>query len=118
MGHCSSYDTVQLIDTALANEVSAKAEIDGVVVPSNISQGPLYSLLLTIVTLMKIQWMASKQLMQLFLLCIKMGTSEMLLHDVRMQTIRRGKSHYHRAKLVQWCMSLVHMESVQMFQRY
>ena len=37
MGHCASYDTVEMIDTALAREILAKSEIDGVAIPSNIT---------------------------------------------------------------------------------
>lgn len=39
MGHCSSYDDVEIINTSLAREVRARSEDHGVVVPSNISPG-------------------------------------------------------------------------------
>ena len=39
MGHCSSYDDVEVINTGLAREIKAKAEEVGVVIPSNISPG-------------------------------------------------------------------------------
>ncbi|KAK3696845.1 hypothetical protein QZH41_003454 [Actinostola sp. cb2023] len=39
MGHCSSYDDVEVIDTGLANEVLAMSEGNRCVIPSNISQG-------------------------------------------------------------------------------
>ena len=38
MGHCSSYDEVEGIDTALAEEILAKSD-NGVVIPTNISPG-------------------------------------------------------------------------------
>ena len=40
MGHCSSYDEMQAIDTSAALEVLAKANEFGTVIPSNISPGP------------------------------------------------------------------------------
>ena len=39
MGHCCSYDDVEVRDTSLAQEVLAKSEMFGVVVPSNIIPG-------------------------------------------------------------------------------
>jgi hypothetical protein len=39
MGHSSSYDDVEAIDTSLAHEILARSEVHGVVVPSNISPG-------------------------------------------------------------------------------
>lgn len=39
MGHCSSYDDVEVINTGLAREIKAKADEVGVIIPSNISQG-------------------------------------------------------------------------------
>ena len=39
MGHCSSYDEVEIVNTAWAREVRARSEETGVVVPSNISPG-------------------------------------------------------------------------------
>ena len=39
MGHCASYDTVEMIDTALAREILAKTEEEGVAKPSNIAPG-------------------------------------------------------------------------------
>lgn len=39
MGHCSSYDDAEVINTGLAREIRAKADEVGVVVPSNISPG-------------------------------------------------------------------------------
>ena len=39
MGHCSSYDELQAVDTSLAIQVLAKAEEYGTVVPSIISPG-------------------------------------------------------------------------------
>ena len=39
MGHCCSYDDVEVLDTSLAQEVLAKSEMFGVVVPSNIIPG-------------------------------------------------------------------------------
>ena len=39
MGHCTSYDDVEIINTSLAREISARSEEHGVVVPSNISPG-------------------------------------------------------------------------------
>ena len=39
MGHCSSYDEVEAVDTSLAIEVLAKSETTGVVIPSNIVPG-------------------------------------------------------------------------------
>ena len=39
MGHCSSYDDVEAMDTSIANEIIAKSDIFGVVLPSNISTG-------------------------------------------------------------------------------
>jgi len=37
MGHCSSYDEIQSVDSSLAIEVVAKSEEYGTVIPSNIS---------------------------------------------------------------------------------
>ena len=39
MGHCSSYDDVEAMDTSIANETIAKSDIFGVVLPSNIFTG-------------------------------------------------------------------------------
>ena len=39
MGHSSSYEEVEAIDTSLAREVIAKSNLLGVVIPSNISPG-------------------------------------------------------------------------------
>ena len=39
MGHCSSYDDVEVIITGLAREIKAKADEVGVIIPSNISRG-------------------------------------------------------------------------------
>ena len=39
MGHCSSYDDVEVRNTGLAPEVKAKADELGVTIPSNISRG-------------------------------------------------------------------------------
>lgn len=39
MGHCSSYDDVEAIDTSLAKEVLAQSDLSGIVVPSNIVPG-------------------------------------------------------------------------------
>ena len=38
-GHCSSYDDVEAMDTSIANEIIAKSDVFGVVLPSNISTG-------------------------------------------------------------------------------
>ena len=40
MGHCSSYDEIETVDTALAREILAMTESYGVVIPTNISPGP------------------------------------------------------------------------------
>ena len=39
MGHCSSYEEVEIIDTCLAKEIIAKSEETGVTIPSNIFPG-------------------------------------------------------------------------------
>ena len=39
MGHCSSYCDVEIINTSLAQEISAQSQAHGVVIPSNISPG-------------------------------------------------------------------------------
>ena len=39
MGHCISYDDVEVVDTSLAQEIITKSEESGVVIPSNISPG-------------------------------------------------------------------------------
>lgn len=39
VGHCSSYDDVEVINTGLARDIKAKADEVGVVVPSIISPG-------------------------------------------------------------------------------
>ena len=44
MGHCSSYDELQAVDTSIATEVLAKAENYGTVVPSNICPGAFVQL--------------------------------------------------------------------------
>lgn len=40
IGHCSSYDEVQAVDTSLAMEVTALVEQMGTIILSNISPGP------------------------------------------------------------------------------
>ena len=39
MGNFSSYDDVEAMDTSIANEIIAKSDIFGIVLPSNISTG-------------------------------------------------------------------------------
>ena len=39
MGHCSSYEEVEIVNTAWAREIRARSEETGVVVPSNSSLG-------------------------------------------------------------------------------
>lgn len=39
MGHCSSYEEIEAVDTGLAREILASKESCGVVIPSNISPG-------------------------------------------------------------------------------
>lgn len=39
MGHCISYENVQVMDTSLAKEILAQSDLFGVVVPSNIPPG-------------------------------------------------------------------------------
>jgi len=39
MGHCSSYEEVEMVDTSLATEILAKADQTGVTIPSNILPG-------------------------------------------------------------------------------
>lgn len=39
MGHCSSYEETEEVETSLANESLARADIAGVVIPTNISPG-------------------------------------------------------------------------------
>ena len=39
MGHCCSYEEVEVVDTSLANEIIAKSEQTGAVIPSNIHPG-------------------------------------------------------------------------------
>ncbi|KXJ20012.1 hypothetical protein AC249_AIPGENE15286 [Exaiptasia diaphana] len=39
MGQCSSYDETEQVETSLANETLARAAADGVIIPSNITQG-------------------------------------------------------------------------------
>ena len=39
IGHCCSYNDVELITTSLAREISAQSEQHGVIVPSNLSPG-------------------------------------------------------------------------------
>ena len=71
MGHCASHDTVEMIDTALAREILAKTEKEGVAIPSNIAPVVLYSLQLITMTLMKKHWTISRQLMLKHLLFTK-----------------------------------------------
>ena len=40
MGHCSSYDDVEIVNTACARETEARSQQTGVVIPSNITAGP------------------------------------------------------------------------------
>ena len=40
MGHCSSYDDVEIINTAREREMEARSQQTGVVIPSNITAGP------------------------------------------------------------------------------
>ena len=42
MGHCSSYDEVEIIDTSLATEIIAASQETGVIIPSNISTGTFF----------------------------------------------------------------------------
>ena len=39
LGHCSSYDDIEIIDTSLARETLAKADLYGSVIPANIYPG-------------------------------------------------------------------------------
>ena len=39
MGHCSSYDEIEAVDTSLEIELLARAESNGVIIPSNILPG-------------------------------------------------------------------------------
>ena len=39
MGHCSSYDEIESVDTGLAKEILAKSQDCAAVIPSNISPG-------------------------------------------------------------------------------
>ena len=39
MGQCCSYEEVVLVDTSLANEILAKSDETGVIIPSNIHPG-------------------------------------------------------------------------------
>ena len=39
MGHCSSYNEIEAVDNSLAMELLAKAESNGVIIPSNILPG-------------------------------------------------------------------------------
>ena len=39
LGHCSSYDEIEAVDTSLAMELLARAESNGVILPSNILPG-------------------------------------------------------------------------------
>ena len=39
MGHCCSYNDVELITTSLARDISARSEQHGVIIPSNLSPG-------------------------------------------------------------------------------
>ena len=71
MGHCASYDTVEMIDKALAGEIIAKTEAEGVAIPSIIAPVVLYSLQLITMTLMKKHWTISRQLMLQHLLFTK-----------------------------------------------
>ena len=40
MGHCSSYDDVEIVNTAWAREMEARSQQTGIVIPSNITVGP------------------------------------------------------------------------------
>ena len=40
MGHCSSYDDVEIVNTAWAREMEARSQQTGLVIPSNITPGP------------------------------------------------------------------------------
>ena len=39
MGHCSSYDEIESVDTGIAKEILAKSQDCGTVIPSNILPG-------------------------------------------------------------------------------
>ena len=39
MGHCSSYDEIEQVETFLANESLAKVDVSGVIIPTNINPG-------------------------------------------------------------------------------
>lgn len=39
MGHCSSYEEIEQVETSLANESLARADVSGVIIPTNISPG-------------------------------------------------------------------------------
>ena len=41
MGHCCSYDDVEIVNTARAREMEARNQQTGVVIPSNITPGPI-----------------------------------------------------------------------------
>ena len=40
MGHCSSFDDFEIVNTAWAREMEARSQQTGVVIPSNITAGP------------------------------------------------------------------------------
>ena len=40
MGQCSSYDDIEIVNTAWAREMVARSQQTGVVIPSNITAGP------------------------------------------------------------------------------
>lgn len=39
MGHCSSYEEIEQVETSLANESLARADISGVIIRTNINPG-------------------------------------------------------------------------------
>ena len=93
MGHCASYDTVEMIDTALAREILAKTEEEGVAIPSNIAPGGFIQFAMITMTLMKKHWMVSRPLMRQPLLFTKKDTLVQHLYSVYMQTIHKEKGH-------------------------
>ena len=92
MGHCASYDTVEMIDTALAREIISKTEAEGVAILSSIFLVVLYSLQLITMPLMKKHWTVSRQLMRQHLLCTKKDNLVQHLYGMYMQTIHNEEA--------------------------
>ena len=110
-GHCSSYDDVEAMDTSIANEIIAKSDVFGVVLPSKISTGVFVQVAgdnndINEDTLDG----KTPQHLSFF----REVSSVLPLNRRSMQTKQRGNAQLNRRVCANISDSTVHMESVQL----